>query len=164
MRFSCHIGAILSSFIEMLPLLSGVIISMIGMLTVSGKGFSYSPLLVKIRTGHNTLGTLGYGIAYGSAPLSYCIPLRQGDCRGRNHFHCVLSSRRASACGNLASRWIRKSCTRPEVLRIYTHAPEALRDPTHCLRTLKSTAIFHLHRRCTEYFVKQGSPELKGRA
>lgn len=75
------VGAILSSYIEMLPLLSGVIISMMGVLTVSGKGFSYSPLPVKIHTGHNLLGTLGYGIAYGfastgcSAPVFYSVVL-----------------------------------------------------------------------------------------
>jgi len=81
-------GAILSSYIEMLPLLSGVIISVMGILMLIGRGFSCSPSLVKIRRGHDLLGTLGYGIAYGfastacSAPVFYSVVLYSLASRG----------------------------------------------------------------------------------
>lgn len=74
-------GAILSSFINSLPLLAGVIIVAMGVLVLAGRQLSHTPLALGVSKKHSLLGTFAYGIAYGfastacSAPIFYSVVL-----------------------------------------------------------------------------------------
>lgn len=81
-------GVVLSSYIGTLPLFAGIIICAMGALMLTGRQLSHPPFLPKIGKGHNLLGTLGYGVAYGlastacSAPVFYSVVLYALTSRG----------------------------------------------------------------------------------
>ena len=81
-------GAILSIYISALPLLAGIVMLVLGSLTLTGRRLSHSPFMSKIGRGQDLLGTFGYGIAYGfastacSAPVFYSVVLYALASRG----------------------------------------------------------------------------------
>lgn len=74
-------GAILSSYVTVLPLVAGIVMIAMGGLMLAGQRLSHTPILTRLGKGHDTLGTFGYGIAYGlastacSAPVFYSLVL-----------------------------------------------------------------------------------------
>lgn len=74
-------GAILSSYVVALPFMAGIVMVTMGLFLLSGQQFSHSLFAAKIRGGNDTLGTFGYGMAYGfastacSAPVFYSLVL-----------------------------------------------------------------------------------------
>jgi len=74
-------GVILSSYVTVLPLLAGAVMIAMGALLLTGQQFSHAPFITGFGKGHDTLGTFGYGIAYGlastacSAPVFYSLVL-----------------------------------------------------------------------------------------
>lgn len=91
-------GAILSSYVTVLPLMAGIVMIAMGTLMLAGQQLSHTPFVTQLGKEHDTLGTFGYGIAYGfastacSAPVFYSLVLYSLTSRSLGEGAAVFSA------------------------------------------------------------------------